>query len=97
MRHPAVPPAVTLLVGVAVGLRAPGLSSGPLVVLVGLAWLCTVLAFLGGRNTMTTLSAMMSFLLVGVLLGAQATTQATTTELWEWYQRQAPQLFSALC
>ncbi len=68
----------------------PGLSAGILVLLVGLTWVCTVAVCLRGRSTWTTRWALISFLLVGVLLGAQAATSSVTSGLWKWYQRQSP-------
>ena len=88
MHHPAVPIAVVLLLGVAVGVRSPGLSSGTLVVVILLTWVCAAISFSRAQTGLTTRCALASFLAVGLLLGAQATTRATTTELWQWYQSQ---------
>ena len=68
----------------------PGLPAGAFVSFVGLTWVCTVAACLRGRGGWTTRCALISFLLVGTLLGAQATTHSATSGLWRWYQRQSP-------
>ena len=90
VQHPAVPPALALLVGEGIGVRWPGLPAGALLSFVGLTWACTVAACLRGRNGWTTRCALVSFLLVGALLGAQATTHSVTSGLWQWYQHQSP-------
>ena len=90
VQYPAALPAITLLVGVGLGVRLPGLSVAAFVSLVGLTWVCTVAACLRGHSTWTTRLALISFLSVGVLLGAQATTDSVTSGLWQWYQRQSP-------
>ena len=90
MRHPALLPAVTLLTGVAVGWGWPFLFSfiGPVRVFAGVSWAGAVaLLFLDKRRSVTAVASA-SFVAVGLLLGAQAASDATTTRVWQWHQHQ---------
>ena len=93
VHYPAAPPAIALLVGVGLGVRWPALSAAVLVSLVGLTWLCAVAACLCSRGNWTTRYALVGYLSVGMLLGAQAATDSEATGLWRWYQHQSPRIF----
>ena len=88
MRHPAFLPAVTLLAGVTVGWRWPFFSSGPVVVFAGVAWAGSVALLLLDRRRVVTVAVSLGFVAVGLLLGTQATSDATSTSLRQWYERQ---------
>ena len=87
MRHPAVPPALGLITGVAVGWQRPELGAVPLVVLVTTAWLCAVVIGARMMTRLVTPVTMTAFFLAGALLGAQATRDATRTPLWRWCEQ----------
>ena len=93
VRYPAVPPAISLLVGVGLGVCWPALSAAALISLVGLTWLCVIASCVRGRGSLMTGCALVGYLSVGMLLGAQAATESETSALWRWYQHQSPEIF----
>ena len=88
MHHPALLPAVTLLVGVTVGWRWPFFSSGLAVVFAGVVWAGSVALLLLDKRRPVTAAVSVGFVAVGLLLGTQATSSATTTSLRQWHERQ---------
>ena len=88
MLYPAALPAVALLVGVVCGWRHPTLGSGVVALLAVIAWLATTLV-VGRRSRPCVVlpTVALSFLVVGVLLGGQATSGATASSLGLWYER----------
>ena len=95
MLYPAALPAVAVLAGVICGWRQPTLGSGVVALLVVIAWLAALLVVsrrpsLSRGVVLPTVA--LAFLLVGALLGGQATTTATTSTLQRWYEqdRSAP-------
>ena len=88
MHHPAILPAVTLLAGVAVGWRWPLFSSGQAVAFAGVVWVGSVALLFLDKRRLVTVAVSLGFVAVGLLLGTQATSNATTTSLRQWYERQ---------
>ena len=102
MRYPAALPAVALLAGVACGWQQPTLGGDVIALLALMAWLATTVV-VGRRlspdvvlpphaapvvvRMVVPMMVALSFLVVGALLGGQATTRATTSSLTQWYER----------
>ncbi len=89
MRDPALWPAVALLTGVVLGWRAPWAAGDVLLTAFVLAWCATLVALVAKQARLFVGAALGGFLLAGVQLAAAATTSATETGLWRWYQQSA--------
>jgi len=88
MHHPALLPAVSLLVGVTVGWRWPFFYSSLAVVFAAVVWAGSVALLLLDKRRPVTVAVSLGFVAVGLLLGTQATSSATTTSLRQWHERQ---------
>ena len=102
MLYPAALPAVALLAGVVCGWQQPILGGGAVALLALAMWLATsvVVGRLSPYAvlppvvpmvvpmvvTVVPVMVALSFLVVGALLGGQATTRATTSSLRQWYE-----------